>query len=61
VTPISTLRPFVAGADDDESMATAMDEFLVKEKVDLVCATDISRADMVGSDLKQPGLRVQPD
>jgi hypothetical protein len=48
VTPISTLRPFVAGADDDESMATAMDEFLVKEKVDLVCATDISRADMVG-------------
>jgi hypothetical protein len=56
VTPMSTLYPFVGGvgvgvggssSSSQNGVSQAMDEFLVREKVDLVCATDLTRASMV--------------
>jgi ubiquitin-like 1-activating enzyme E1 A len=46
VTPLSTLSPFVAAASGEQPAET-IEEFLKREKVDLVCATDLAKEEMV--------------
>ncbi|KAJ9097320.1 hypothetical protein QFC20_006233 [Naganishia adeliensis] len=42
VTPLSTLSPFVVPASGEQPTET-IEEFLKREKVDLVCATDLAK------------------
>ena len=44
IDPRSTLLPF-----NDEDKGAEIDEFLIKENVDLVCATDLTKDEMVSS------------
>lgn len=46
VTPLSTLSPFVVPASGQQPAET-IEEFLKREKVDLVCATDLAKEGMV--------------
>ncbi|KAJ9107192.1 hypothetical protein QFC19_002852 [Naganishia cerealis] len=45
VTPLPTLSPFVT-SDSAEQSSETIEEFLKREKVDLVCATDLSEDQM---------------
>jgi len=44
IDPRSTLLPF-----SDEDKGAEIDEFLIKENVDLVCATDLTKDEMVSA------------
>ncbi|KAJ9095243.1 hypothetical protein QFC21_005609 [Naganishia friedmannii] len=47
ITPLPTLVPFIASSDSKANgTSETMEEFLKREKVDLVCATDVTEDEM---------------
>lgn len=59
VTPIASTHPFILTSLSASKMSPEdeMEAFLKREKVDLVCVTDASRADLVS--LLCPFMRVE--
>lgn len=52
VTPIPTASPFIPAAGETPSTEDAMDAFIKREEIDIVCVTDASKDDMVSGSLR---------